>query len=79
MALAKHSFTEKGKTKHYVLQSTQNILIVKWNNNSVIIVASHRHVEKIGTINGKRVKIQVECPSIIQKYNKYMGGVNWFD
>lgn len=27
----------------------------------------------------KREKIQVDCPSVVQKYNKYMGGVDRFD
>jgi hypothetical protein len=36
-------------------------------------------IEKTGTVDGKRVKIQVECPSVIQKYNMHMGGVDRFD
>jgi len=64
----------------------KDVLIVKWNDSSIVTVASNCRgitqtckAEKIGTVDGKRVKIQVECPSVIQKYNKYMGGVNWFD
>jgi hypothetical protein len=76
MPPAKQSFTEKVH---------KDVLIVKWNDNSVVTMASNCRgitqtckVEKIGTVDGKRVKIQVECPSVIQKY-KYMGGVNWLD
>jgi hypothetical protein len=60
--------------------------MVKWNNSSIAIVASNCQgftlackVERTSTKYGKRTKIQVECPPVIQKYNKYMRGVDWFD
>lgn len=64
----------------------KDVLIVKWNDISIVSVASNCRgitqtckVGKTGTVDGKRVKIQVECPSVIHKYNKYIGGVDRFD
>lgn len=64
----------------------RDVLIAKWHDNSIVAVASNCHgvspvckVERIGVVEGKRTKIQVDCPALIQKYNNYMGGVDRFD
>jgi hypothetical protein len=60
--------------------------MVKWNDSSMAVVASNCQgfipagkVERTSTEYGKWTKIQVECPPVIQKYNKYMRGVDLFD
>jgi hypothetical protein len=60
--------------------------MVKRNDSSIAIVASDCHgftpgckVERTGTAYGKRTKIQVDSPPVIQKYKKYMSGVDRFD
>ena len=69
-----------------VYKFSKQIIVAKWHDNSVVNVASNCHglspitkVDRIGVINKKRTKIQVDCPSLIKMYNKYMGGVDRFD
>jgi hypothetical protein len=60
--------------------------MVKQHESSIAIVASNCHgftpackVERTGTAYGKRTKIQVDSPPVIQKYSKFMSGVDRFD
>jgi hypothetical protein len=60
--------------------------MVKRHDNSIAIVASNCHgftpackVERTGTVYGRRTKIQVDSPPVIQKCSKYMRGVDRFD
>jgi hypothetical protein len=60
--------------------------MVKRHDSSVAIAASNCHgftpackADRTGTAYGKRTKIQVDSPPVIQKYNKYMSGVDRFD
>lgn len=67
-------------------KSSKEIIAAKWHDNSIVAIASNCHalepitkVDRIGFVDKKRAKIQVDCPSIIKMYNKYMGGVDRFD
>ncbi|XP_055910542.1 piggyBac transposable element-derived protein 3-like [Eupeodes corollae] len=67
-------------------QMSSEIIAAKWHDNSVVTIASNCHcltpitkVDRIGFINKKRSKIQVDCPASIKMYNKYKGGVDGFD
>jgi hypothetical protein len=60
--------------------------MVKQSDNSVAAVASNCYgvtpackAERIGTAYGKRMKIQVYSPYVIQKHNECTGGVDRFD
>jgi hypothetical protein len=60
--------------------------MVKLSDSSIQTVVSNCYgvtpvckIERTGTAFGKRTKPQVDCPSVIQKYNKYIGGVDQFD
>jgi hypothetical protein len=60
--------------------------MVKRHDSSIAILASNFHgftpvckVERTGTVYVKSTKIQVDSPPVIQKYNKYMRGVDRFD
>ena len=61
-----------------------NISVIKWQDNSVIQLASLF----IGTSIGGKVKrwsskdkktIEIDCPSIVHEYNKFMGAVDLHD
>ncbi|XP_055910405.1 piggyBac transposable element-derived protein 2-like [Eupeodes corollae] len=59
-------------------QMSSEIIAAKWHDNSVVTIASNCHywnpiikVNRIGFINKKRSKIQVDCPASIKMYNKY--------
>lgn len=63
---------------------TENIIIVKWVDNSVVSIASICHgVQLVNKINRysqeKKQKIKVSQPNIIAKYNKFMGGTDHMD
>lgn len=67
-------------------KTSQKIIVAKWHDNSIVSIASNCHgltpitkVDRIGVINKKRTKIQVDCPALVKMYNKYMGGVDRFD
>jgi DNA excision repair protein ERCC-6 len=68
------------------LKVTQDLSVVKWHDNSIVTVASNCHslspittIDRIGSVNEKRTKIQVPCPNAVRQYNRYMGGVDRFD
>ncbi|KAJ4442369.1 hypothetical protein ANN_03955 [Periplaneta americana] len=84
--LMKSSALKKEKRGAMSFKADKNIIIVKWHDNNVVTVASNCHgitpiqkVDRVAAKGGKRLKIQVDSPSMIQKYNKYMGGVDRFD
>ena len=73
----------RGKLCH---KASKEIIAAKWHDNNIVTIASNCHgldpitkVDRIGFVDKKRAKIQVDCPAIIQMYNKYMGGVDRFD
>ena len=61
-----------------------NVSILRWNDNSVVTVASNTFgVEPIGRVKRfdrkKKVEKFVPQPYVISQYNKYMGGVDLHD
>ncbi|CAK1541427.1 unnamed protein product [Leptosia nina] len=73
----------RGKLCH---KASKEIITAKWHDNSIVTIASNCHalnpitkVDRIGFVDKKRAKIQVDCPAVIKMYNKYMGGVDRFD
>jgi DNA excision repair protein ERCC-6 len=71
-------------TYDYRLDKTSNILVTRWNDNSVVTMASTCHgIEPIG--NAKRWSkahkktIDITQPHVIGQYNKSMGGVDRMD
>lgn len=63
---------------------TNDISLVRWNDNAVVTVMSNfESVEPIVYVprynRKERKDVQVPQPNMIQKYNKYMGGVDLHD
>lgn len=75
--------TERG-TFQSKSSSTENILVCKWNDNSVVTVASNvdtvEPVHKAKRFSQQTKKyVQIDQPAIIKKYNENMGGVDRSD
>jgi hypothetical protein len=77
---------KKKKRGCFSFKVDKKLLVLKWHDNSIVSLASNCHgvipihkVDRVGSVDGKRSKIKVECPAIVQYYNKYMGGVDRFD
>nr|CAH7758611.1 unnamed protein product [Callosobruchus chinensis] len=68
----------------FALEETKNNLVCKWNDNSVVTIASNVSspfpTQQVKRFSREQKKIiQVEQPSIIKKYNENMGGVDRAD
>nr|CAH7741971.1 unnamed protein product [Callosobruchus chinensis] len=68
----------------FALEETKNNLLCKWNDNSVVTIASNVSspfpTQQVKRFSREQKKIiQVEQPSIIKKYNENMGGVDRAD
>ena len=68
------------------MQTTYNIALVRWNDNSIVTMASNVYgalpsttVNRVASIEKKRTKVTVTCPQVVSMYNRYMGGVDRFD
>lgn len=68
----------------YAFDTNNNILMVRWNDNSVVTVASNHegilpmhNVKRFDRKKGKMVT--VEMPQALAAYNSRMGGVDLFD
>lgn len=66
------------------ISKTDGIMMVRWNDNSVVTMASTSYgVEPLGTVNrySKEHKkiIQVKRPRVVKEYNQYMGGTDRMD
>lgn len=73
----------RGSEEHR-LDAESNIIVARWNDNSVVTMASNCHgVEPIGSVQRwsktKGTMIDVPQPYLISKYNKNMGGVDRMD
>lgn len=68
----------------YVSSSDNSIVVVKWVDNSIVTLASNNNVV-FPTVTAKRysqaekIKIIVQQPNLIKKYNDNMGGVDRAD
>lgn len=61
-----------------------NLLVVKWNDNALVIVASNcsgiTPLQKANRFSRtKKQKVTIQQPQMIAEYNKYMGGVDLHD
>ncbi|XP_049314451.1 piggyBac transposable element-derived protein 3-like [Bactrocera dorsalis] len=66
----------------YTFDRNNNVLIARWNDNSVVTIASnHETIEPLHRVKrwkgGK--KYYVDMPHIVRAYNNRMGGVDLFD
>lgn len=64
--------------------STQPMVVVKWLDNKPVHVVTTKVLDaEQGTAlrrkKGKKEKVAVSCPSVIQYYNRHMGGVDLHD
>ncbi|XP_050313088.1 piggyBac transposable element-derived protein 3-like [Anthonomus grandis grandis] len=65
----------------YLLEENQNNIVCKWNDNSVVTIASNVTspfpTQQVKRFSQKEKKmIHVEQPCLIKKYNENMGGVD---
>lgn len=71
-------------TTDFRLDTDDNILLVRWNDNNVVTVASTKHgvapMKNVQRFSQSEKKfIQVPCPDAIMHYNKAMGGTDRMD
>lgn len=82
--LAPKKDLKKSPRGTYESACTDDVIIVKWNDNTVVSVASNK-IKSFPCVSAERwsaaekKKIQVPMPQPLQTYNKYMGGVDLFD
>ena len=65
----------------YVTDTANQIVVCRWMDNSVVTIASTCHTNqnssKVFRYSQKEKKrIQIDCPEVIKKYNKHMGGTD---
>lgn len=66
----------------YRFDKQNEILLVKWKDNSVCTMATnYDNIEPLGVVKrwSQRQKIDVNIPKVFQSYNKHMGGVDEMD
>ena len=64
--------------------SSNHLSAIKWmDNKSVIVLSNYFNTKETQQIErrvkGSKDKVKVTCPSVIQEYNQFMGGVNLSD
>ena len=62
--------------------SSQEVLLVRWNDNSIVkMCTNHEKVHPITncTRRDKKGRVQVPQPVVVSSYNRSMGGVDLFD
>lgn len=74
---------QRGESHEYV-RSDEAVVVVEWKDNQKVVVASTcagigpaSKVQRWSKTEGKF--IEIDCPSIIQNYNRFMGGVDICD
>ena len=65
----------------YLVDANSGIAIVQWYDNNIIQLMSNYMTQKLGAATKRWCKkdkkfIFIDCPKIIEGYNKYMGGVD---
>lgn len=83
MAVDKVKKLARGTFDHR-LDSTSNIAVVRWHDNSVVTLASNCHgVEPVGSAkrwsSAEKCRVDITQPYVVSQYNKYMGGVDRMD
>lgn len=67
----------------YDFRTSQNIMLVRWVDNSVVTAATNFEELAVGSATRwsreKKTKIQVPQPTLFSSYNKGMGGVDIMD
>lgn len=71
-------------TMDYAFDMNHEIVMVRWNNNSIVTVASnHEPIEPMHRVkrwnNETKSMTAVEMPQYLKAYNQRMGGVDVFD
>jgi len=71
-------------TYDYSLDTQSSTIVVRWNDNSVVTLASNCHgVEPVGTAQrwscAEKTRISISQPYLIGQYNRNMGGVDRMD
>ncbi|XP_035227192.1 piggyBac transposable element-derived protein 3-like [Stegodyphus dumicola] len=74
---------ERG-TSDFTFDEKSEIFLVRWNDNSTVTVAtnfstSEPFFDLKRRVRGHKDKINVKIPSLINSYNKHMGGVDHHD
>lgn len=81
---AKEMKKEERASYDYRFDKQNEILLVKWKDNSVCTMATNYDtIEPLGAVkrwsSTQRQKIDVNIPKVFQSYNKHMGGVDELD
>ncbi|CAB4043729.1 Hypothetical predicted protein, partial [Paramuricea clavata] len=71
-------------TTDYKSDTTQGLIVVKWlDNNAVHVASNFVGVEPLGSVERwcpeDKKKKKIQCPQLILRYNKSMGGVDKAD
>ena len=82
MPVLKHD--EEMKRGEHDWFSSNHLSAIKWmDNNSVILLSNYFNPKETQQIErrvkGSKDKDKVTCPSVIQEYNQFMGGVDLSD
>lgn len=80
----KHIAKQARGTYEYAYDENNEICVVRWNDNSVVTVASNSFgpepIKKAKRYNRKKKQEEVvPQPNIVYQYNKFMGGVDLHD
>ena len=76
--------TEKKERGNYVAYSTKDLCVVRYNDNRAVTIASNYAkcmplLQTNRRVKGQAEKIVVDQPSMIDTYNRHMGGVDLLD
>jgi len=68
----------------YRLDSTTGVMVTRWNDNSVVTMASNCHgIAPLGTAKrwsrSEKKFLDIPQPHVIDRYNRHMGGVDRMD
>ena len=75
--------TQRGNY-YYMKEKNSNCILVQWNNNSVVTMASNCHgVAPVRSasrwLSVEKKRIAIDQPDIVYQYNQFMGGVDRLD
>lgn len=72
---------QKRGSSEYFVDKENKIVVCRWMDNSVVTIASTIHTNDSSCkvkryCQKEKRKIEVDCPKIIQEYNRHMGGTD---
>ncbi|XP_054724350.1 piggyBac transposable element-derived protein 3-like [Uloborus diversus] len=75
---------KKRKRGSYDFRNAKNLSLVRWNDNSVVTLASNQYgvtpiVQAKRWSNAERKFIEIDQPFVVSQYNKFMGGTDRMD